>query len=242
MYERLNNNIQLNYDTKKLGQIFMFILISILIISLTLILSLMFPNNDVEINKSKYKINAIKNEKIKNFEIFKVSFNSTLRLPNYVLYNFNSKGSRCSSNYCRKDEYLNTRTYNSFTNTKFDRGHLMPATFTNRSCITFNMANIVPQIHCFNAGTWLGLENYVRNTFLGQNILTVPEYDNEHFISDQYDEPLAIPIGFYEIVFDDNYENILFSVYINHTEKVCGKNFREVGNFDKLPYFISYEK
>jgi DNA/RNA endonuclease G (NUC1) len=213
-----------------------------LIITLSVIFSIKHHNKKSESNISKYNINEIFGEKTKNYNEYFISFNESLILPNYALYNLNGYSSRCKKDYpFYADPELNTRTPQSFTNTKYDRGHLVPASKNiNDSCSTFSMANIVPQIPCFNQDIWVKIEDHVVETYRNQNILTVPDYDYTKYIYDNYGQILFVPIGFYKIVFDINYENILFSIYLNHTNNICNASWEIVGDFNKLPYFVTF--
>lgn len=192
-----------------------------------------------KINNNTYEIMKIPDEKFKQLEYYKISFNKTLVLPNYTLYLFNILVHRCPSNKFHQDLELQSRTHDSFTNTGMDRGHLVPAADVNDSCSTFNMANVAPNIPCFNQRIWNNLEKYVRNNFMNKNILTAPEYDYSKFIIDNHGEKLYVPIGLYKVIFDDKTNNkILYSIYLSHTNENCDKDFNDVGDFTKLPYFI----
>ena len=159
-----------------------------------------------------------------------------MRLPNYVLYYLEHKSDRCNTNYFKIDQDLNTRTYESFTNTNFNRGHLLPAIDIKESCDTFTMANVSPQIACFNQKIWSNLEYDIRLKWKYHYILTVPEYSYSKFIFDSNNEKLYIPTGFYKIIFKNN--KIVYNIYLIHDESICNKDFNIVGNFNKLPYFV----
>jgi uncharacterized membrane protein len=242
-------------------------IITFLVVTLLTIVSICVDlscHNKTEPNISRYWIDKIPGEKTKNYDDYFISFNDSLILPNYALYYLNGDSSRCPNNPFYADPEFPTRTPTSFLKTGYDRGHLVPASLNvNDSCSTFSMANIVPQIPCFNRQIWKYVEQYVTDTYRNQNILTVPEYDYTTYIYDSngqilfvpigfykivfttyiYDsngQILFVPIGFYKIVFSVNYENMLFSIYLNHTNTTCNALWQTVGDFDKLPYFVTY--
>lgn len=181
-------------------------------------------------------INNINGEKIKQYKYYTVSFNSSIQLPNYTLYNLNTVVKRCQRSDWSRDNDLNTRMPDSFGDWEYDRGHLVPAIDVKDTCSTFMMSNAIPQFLCFNRIIWFNLEKYIRNNFMNHDVLTVPEYNNNKYIYDNYDKKLLIPTGFYKIIMLNN--KIVWNIYIEHNTNVCYQDFNVVGNKKKLPYFI----
>lgn len=181
----------------------------------------------------------IEGEKIKNLQYFRISFNATLRLPNYTLYNLNAKSSRCST-FFKQDTELKSLTPSDITpELGYDKGHLVPAVDVLDSCSTFTMANVVPQIPCFNQRIWNTLESYIRYNYMNKDIITVPEYNLNNFVKNKYGTKIYIPIGFYKIIYDPIYTKIIYNIYLKHSMDICKQDFKKVGDFIKLPFFIN---
>ncbi|QWP75431.1 DNA/RNA non-specific endonuclease [Lysobacter sp. K5869] len=75
-------------------------------------------------------------------------------------------------------------THKSYTNSGYDRGHMMPAgdaSTTPAQKETFSVANIVPQTPKLNRGTWAQIESIVRTVAKEWDeayIVTGPDFDN----------------------------------------------------------------
>lgn len=182
------------------------------------------------------KINKIDCEVIKKFSEFKISFNKTLRLPNYSIHYLKHESNSCTQDY-ETDFELNSRIPESFKNTNFGYGHLVPVTDVKDGCSTFTMANIVPIYECFNRSIWAKLESFIRKTYKNYYILTVPEYNLENYVIDSNKEKLYVPVGFYKLIFD-TYMKLEYNIYIAHNTLNCDQNFNVIGNYNKLPYFV----
>lgn len=178
----------------------------------------------------------IENNIVENFKEFSVSFDTSKRMPIYTIYKLTSEISqRCKSSTFKRDMYLGTWSQNDIPSNIYDKGHMVPAIDIKDSCETFTMANVAPQIPCFNRGIWSQLEANIRKKFSGKYVMTIAEYDkSNYYVSNN--NVIYIPIGFYKVILDDEY--ILWSIYISHTESVCYKNYMDIGNNKKLPSFI----
>lgn len=162
-----------------------------------------------------------------------VSFNTTLRLPNYTLHKIIGVKSTCKTTYFKEIRYLGTFKHEDFTGIGYDRGHLA-SKVDIQSCSSMTMANVVPQIKCFNEHLWKELENYIRNNFYMHDVLTVPEYKDKYIITN-HGVKIYIPVGFYKLVMKN--DEIVFSIYHEHNEETCKKTFLD-GDRKRLPYFI----
>ncbi|MGH8081403.1 MAG: DNA/RNA non-specific endonuclease, partial [Lysobacter sp.] len=75
-------------------------------------------------------------------------------------------------------------THGSYTNSGYDRGHMMPAgdaSTTPAQKETFSVANIVPQTGKLNRGIWAKIENTVRivaKSYDEAYVVTGPDFDN----------------------------------------------------------------
>jgi DNA/RNA endonuclease G (NUC1) len=160
-----------------------------------------------------------------------INFNKTIMQANYVWYISTSGGNRypsCPS--IRMDPYdINTLRTKDYTNTGYDRGHLVPnADYGYSTCI---MSNVVPMIPKFNQGIWAKSERYIRDNFAGKLVYKGCDYD-ETYITTVTDKKLYIPVGCYYAIFSD--KTIMdYGYYYNNAdpqEKIC-----------KLPYWINCE-
>ena len=181
----------------------------------------------------KFRLLPITGEKIKNYGEYSVSFNTTLTLPNYSMYVINSTH-RCHKSFW-KDKDLGTRSSHAFNNTGYDRGHQCAAVDIQDCPSTFSMGNVAPQIHPFNSLIWDHVEQYFRDTYNNTLIFTSPEY-GDHYILDYYGKLMNIPTGFFKIAVRGN--EILYSIYLPHKESIVHEDFKKVGDFNRLPYFM----
>ncbi len=107
---------------------------------------------------------------IKDYEGFRVSFNTDNRTPNWVAWELlgsETEGEKKRTNKFWQDEELEgcPTTYD-YSYSGYDRGHLCPAAdqkWSRRAMEDcFVMANICPQNHSLNSGAWNSLENKER--------------------------------------------------------------------------------
>lgn len=183
---------------------------------------------------SKFPDFYIDNEKVKEYDEFKVSFDSVLRRPYYTIYKLETTSVRCKTKFFADPE-LNTFDESVISSGKYDKGHLVPAIDISDSCETFTMANVAPQVACYNRGIWNTIEKYIRSNYIGMYVLTAAEYNvNAYDVIN--DVKLYVPIGFYKVVM--NKEKIVWSIYLRHDTGLCYNKFTDVGDFDKLPDFI----
>ena len=171
-------------------------------------------------------IKNIKDEKILDFEFFRISYNKTLNHPNYCSYKLSIKKSLCNSRHIK-----NKIKYGKL---QFDNGHMIPKADII-DCSPNIMYNIIPQYKNFNQGIWKNLEHYIRKKYYNHYILTVPEYNlNNYLIIDNI--KLYIADGFYKIIYDNEY-NLVYNIYLEHNNNK-NLNFKNNGNYNKIPYFI----
>ena len=100
-------------------------------------------------------------------EVFRVSFNVTLKVPNYSYGLLTVPGNSCRNrNYFPDPELGTYGNYEFPAPDKLDHGHLITASFVNQSCMTNVMSNIAPQWSCFNqgGGTWFQHEAYLNRS------------------------------------------------------------------------------
>jgi len=111
-------------------------------------------------------------------------------------------------------------TYDGFG---WDRGHLAPAADFRWSPTavsqSFYYSNMSPQIHDFNAGIWLKLENalrlYVTTFQVPLYVVTMPIFDNSLNQSPRSKNGLAIPKGFIKVAIDLEHQRGM-GVYLDH--------------------------
>jgi endonuclease G len=101
-----------------------------------------------------------------------LSYNDTLRFPNWVAWHLNAGDiGSASRGQFQPDSHLPSGftmvTPNDYTRTGYDRGHNCPSadrsdTRANNDAV-FLMSNMTPQAHGLNAGPWEQLESYCRD-------------------------------------------------------------------------------
>lgn len=176
----------------------------------------------------KLNINKISNEKILQYEHYKISYNTSINQMNYCIYRLKITKTLCKSR-CIIPNKINFYPY-----TIFDNGHMVPKADII-DCSTNIIENIIPQYRNFNQGIWKYLEAFIHNKYLYYNILTIPEYDMNNFIILK-NRIIHIPIGFYKIVIN-NSSKIVYNIFLEHNNNKT-KNFTHYGDFTKIPYFI----
>ena len=103
---------------------------------------------------------------------YALSYNNSKGIPNWVSWHLDQSwlGNVERQDDFRPDDILpegwTVVTPNDYTNSGYDRGHLIPAGDRTKTEIdnsaTFYMTNVVPQKPGNNRGPWLDLENYCR--------------------------------------------------------------------------------
>jgi DNA/RNA endonuclease G (NUC1) len=149
----------------------------------------------VVVNAQYYLYNGGKTIDYSNYV---VDYNTSYGQANYVVYistSGNNNYSGCSyfnrsANYTSKD----------YTNTGFDRGHLVPDADYGK--ITCTMYNVVPMYPNFNRGIWKSYEFYVREKYAGMMIIKGCKYNPNARIFTPTGKLLYYPLGCYFIVTD----------------------------------------
>ena len=107
---------------------------------------------------------------IKDYEGFRVSFNSRNRTPNWVAWELlrseTSGASSRSNKFWTDAEIENCPSTADYTRSGYDRGHLCPAAdqkWSDQAMVDcFVMANMTPQARALNSGAWATLETKER--------------------------------------------------------------------------------
>lgn len=107
---------------------------------------------------------------LKDYEGFRVSFNSDNHTPNWVaweLLGVETDGPKSRYNKFWQDEEIEGCPVTSdYSYSGYDRGHMCPAAdqkWSEQAMIdSFSLANIVPQDNALNTGAWKTLENKER--------------------------------------------------------------------------------
>lgn len=137
---------------------------------------------------------------LSNFK-FGVNFNTTIMQSNYVYYVSTGGGNSVSGNW-KTDPYdLDVLSSSDYTNTGYDRGHLVPNADYGHD--TFYMVNAVPMLPNFNRGSWKRSEEYIRDNYAGKLVYKGCDY-NGVFIESNKDNDMYIPSGCYYIVFNSH--------------------------------------
>ena len=109
-------------------------------------------------------------EQLKDYEGFRVSFNSANHTPNWVAWELlgsETDGPNSRYNKFWQDNDLKgCPTTKDYSNSGYDRGHMCPAAdqkWSEQAMIDcFSLANMVPQDNALNTGAWKTLENKER--------------------------------------------------------------------------------
>lgn len=163
----------------------------------------------------KVRIPDYLDSQLKDYEGFTVNFNEYNHTPNYVAWEL--LASETDGPYSRKgkkfrwDPEINEcPEHNDYTNSGYDRGHMIPAADCKYSQQAMNdcffMSNICPQHHSLNTGGWKLLEEACRDwakRFHSVIIVAGPIYRNtdSHFIGDSQ---VRVPSAFFKVVLDAN--------------------------------------
>ncbi len=130
-------------------------------------------------------------------------------------------GSAIEEDYFLKTKQVDgTFEYDGFG---YDRGHLAPAADFRWSAEavsqSFYYSNMSPQMHDFNAGIWLKLENalrlYVTTNQVPLYVITMPIFDSTPSLSPRSANGLAIPKGFVKVALDLKQQRGM-GVYLEH--------------------------
>ena len=169
---------------------------------------------------------------------YTVDYNEEWRLANWVAYSLTSEQTKGPvERYTKFDPDPQvkgaTAQWWDYKNTRYDRGHLVPAgdmkwdETAMREC--FYLSNICPQNHEFNEGDWNYLENRVRGwanfygkvyVACGPIVSTHPETIGENCI--------AVPDSFYKVVLCD----------MRGTWKAIGFVYANNGTHHNLNYYV----
>jgi len=199
-------------------------------------------------------------EQIIHRDHYAISYVDEHQQPEWVFYQLDKKmvsGSATRLNKFSPDPLviLGTAYADDYTNSGFDRGHLLPAAdmkYTQSAMDdTFYMSNISPQLPGFNRALWKRLEYQVRRwANIKSSILIATGPVLEKGLPTLSKSNVSIPNQFYKIIFhfdSGNYQTIAFlmdneksqkhikefTVSIDEIEALTGIDF-----FSKLPDVI----
>lgn len=138
--------------------------------------------------------------------IYAINFNETIMQANYVYYITTNGGNGCKNKnrktYWLKDPYdIDNIRYDDYTNTKYQRGHLVPN--ADYGCDTYYISNAVPMIGDFNQNSWAESEKYIRQEYAGKLVYKGCDYSDNYILTNRGNK-LFIPIGCYYIIFDSS--------------------------------------
>jgi len=141
-------------------------------------------------------------------------------------------------------------SHNDYTNSGYDRGHLVPAFDMKFSCTaykeTFMMSNVTPQKHAFNAGIWYDLENKIRDWANEKGelyIITGPALldTNKTFGKNN----VCIPSYFYKIILDVSDTNVIAFLFEheNNTQNIndCIVSIDSLETITNINFFYKLE-
>ena len=143
--------------------------------------------------------------------IFQISYNEIFEQPNWVKYTVRDivkNADRDGMNFYTVDS-IYTSDDNDYYSNRWDRGHMAPAGSFNDSYenlySTFTYLNVALQYDDLNRGTWVQLEEQVRQWAdeLGDiDIEIYLEFDSSHIV---LDTGAHVPTAFYKyVIFPDS--------------------------------------
>eukprot|EP01080_Neovahlkampfia_damariscottae_P002768 gene2768-4176_t len=220
-YELLDKHNSPNDSFQKIimGCMYIGILTIVLLIFLSCISGVIY----FTISRSKSPNNSTypqKNITIINFEHFTIEFNLDKQYPirstqfSWVLNPPSSRGG-WNNNISRitTEDYKNI----SYNGELMDRGHLSPYNVLGRESMT--IVNAVPQYRCHNRGIWRMFEEYVKNNYQNETIITYPLYRNNYQdIIHTLNGDLYVPTDFCK-----NIRGLEYCMY--HSRDVCYKKW-----------------
>lgn len=162
-------------------------------------------------------MDGCEDNEIVEHEYYTLSYNETHEQPNWVWYvvtrsMVNGPAQRESA--FMEDTLVSTGSAvpADYKKSGFDRGHLCPAAdmLLDNKCMkeTFYMSNISPQLHQFNAGIWLDLENYVRELACRYDslyVVTGPVLKEDLPCIKGKCNKISVPEEFYKIIYSEKH-------------------------------------
>ena len=132
------------------------------------------------------------------------------------------KGNVKRTNYFKIDRKVSTGSANTkdYLKSGYDRGHLAPAADMKLSKLSmsesFNMSNVSPQKHSFNAGAWLKLEKLVRAWAKTSELyITTGGVLNSKYLKTIGNNNVSVPNDFYKIIYDPRNQKIIAFLMAN---------------------------
>jgi len=161
--------------------------------------------NDLVCTNPKFRANLHSYPVNDNF-LYAIDFNTTIMQANYVYYISTYGGNGCKNEnrktYWLKDPYnINDLRYEDYTNTGYQRGHLVPN--ADYGCDTYYMSNAVPMNPDLNQKIWSQSEKHIRQEYAGKLVYKGCDYSHNYVLTSK-NKKLYIPIGCYYIVFDSS--------------------------------------
>ena len=153
-------------------------------------------------------------EQIVDYTGFTVSFNESMRIPNYVTYELTASETDGEETRMRKflqdPNVAGCPEHKDYTNSGYDRGHMAPAADMKwskdamRDC--FYLTNICPQNQKLNREAWQALEEKTRAWAVrdGKLIVIVGPIVSNH--PQRLASGIAIPEGFFKVLLATNVE------------------------------------
>jgi len=133
------------------------------------------------------------------YDKYVINFNQTLNQANYAYYISTNGGQNCNNKKFHNDPYgINKLTTSDYTNSGFDRGHLVPN--ADYGCSTYIISNVVPMNSNLNSGVWAQNEKRIRNKYPNKLVYVGCDYDINKFYNSKNNNKLYIPIGCYYVV------------------------------------------
>jgi endonuclease G len=173
------------------------------------------------------KILYDKNIEYVEHEYYSIYFSKNYKLPMATEYLLTKKMVEDGENdierlnYFKKDRKLKSESYShsDYTNSGYDRGHLVPARDLKFNNIAYNStfltSNICPQLKELNRYEWKYLEEKVRDLTLKKDSLLI---FTGCVIKNKMENRLYIPFAFWKIIYKDR--NVIAYILFNDKNNV----------------------
>lgn len=240
-YKKSPTNFVLNERAKKCLYVSLF-LIGLITVGLICGLIINSINNDTNTtnttNTTPIKCRILQKNEVRpypnsNKNTYYISFNREIMQADYVKYiQPNSTNSCRSCSYFKIDPYdINTLRNDDYTNTGYDRGHLVPnADFGND---TYIISNAVPMNPYFNQRIWSKVEQMIRDNYKNKLVYKGCTYSNQ-YITTKNIRKLYIPLGCSYAVFDSNDVNQTSDLILLDFGYLENNNMSDVKKIEKV--------
>lgn len=169
-----------------------------------------------------------------------VLWDQSVKIPKITIHDLTKHTGPCNkrSGSFKTDKELSGKiNVSEYKKSGFDMGHMVPSDDFEQSISlmheTFQISNVAPQYHIFNAGIWLEAEKSIRGwaeTREKIRIITGTIYG-----LNDIGKGINIPSGYYKIIIDQKQKELLVLGFVH-------QNVKEYGLYNKITSIESIKK